>query len=484
MPLVDALPVILAAVEHGADAGASALPGIWEAIGRFVSLRDANVRWVLLGSALLGLAGGALGAFALLRRRALLGDALAHAALPGVCLAFLVTGSKDPVALLAGAAVTGTLGTLAIGAITRHSRVKEDAALGLVLSVFFGVGIMLLTWIQKHPSGDPSGLDRFIFGQAASMLPADLELMAWLTAGLGVAVWLLFKELKLVSFDPQYGAALGFPVRGIEFLLAGMIVLAVVVGLQAVGVVLMAAMLVVPPAAARQWTDRLGVMVTLSAAFGAASGLLGSFASFLAPHLPTGPVMVLAAAMIFVVSLLFAPRRGLVVAALRATRNRRRVRRENILKTLYNLEERRVPEGEPLALTGSTAAELAEVRRMGAARIERALARLASKGLVGAPGAAPAGSATGQRWTLTPAGLREARRLVRSHRLWEVYLVEQAHIAHDHVHRDAEDAEHVLEPEIIAELEERLGSPMRDVHGRTIPEIDEPAPATPGGAGA
>ncbi len=445
----------------------------WETLGRFLSLRDANVRWVLAGTALLGLAGGALGAFALLRRRALAGDALAHAALPGVCLAFLATGAKDPFVLLLGASAAAAFASLAIGAITRWSRIKEDAALALVLSVSFGIGISLLTWIQRHPRGDPSGLERFIFGQAASMLPRDLELMAALTAALSALVLLLFKEFKLVSFDPHYAAAIGLPVRRLEALLAAMIVLGVVVGLQAVGVVLMAAMLVIPAATARQWTERLGVMVVLSALLGAAAGALGSLLSFLAPHMPTGPVMVLSAAALFVVSLLAAPRRGLLAAAWRTARTRARIQRENLLKTLYHLEERRL--GDPAhielaALEGSGVEAICARRRLRPARAARLLRALARKGLVEmAPGTPP-------RWRLTEAGLREARRLVRSHRLWEVYLVERAELAHDHVHREAEEAEHVIGPEIVAALERRLGAPLRDVHGRPIPEADGAAP--------
>ncbi|RME76253.1 MAG: metal ABC transporter permease, partial [Planctomycetota bacterium] len=337
-----------------------------------MSLRDANVRWVLAGSALLGSASGALGAFALLRRRALLGDALAHAALPGVCLAYLVVGGKDPLALLLGAAITASLGTLAVGAITRYSRVKPDAALALVLSVFFGVGIALLTWIQRHPRGDASGLDRFIFGQAAALVPADLRLMSVLTIALCAITVALFKEFKLTSFDPAYGAALGYPVRLLEGLLAALIVLAVVVGLQAVGVVLMAAMLVIPPATARQWTDRLAVMVALSAGFGTLAAVCGTLASFFAPQLPTGPLIVLAAAAIFAVSLAFARRRGVVASALERARRRLRIRDENVLKTLYQLEERRTAAGrEVRPRHGSHLEEIAAVRALGPRALRR-----------------------------------------------------------------------------------------------------------------
>ncbi|MEM8933808.1 MAG: iron chelate uptake ABC transporter family permease subunit, partial [Acidobacteriota bacterium] len=223
---------------------------------------------VLAGAILLGVVGGVMGCFAFLRRQSLLGDALAHAALPGVCLGFLLTGSKTPVPLFLGALASGLLGALVILAIVRFSRLKEDTAIGMVLSVFFGVGIVLLTYIQKLPFGNQSGLDKFLFGQAATLMPRDLQVMAWLGAIVLAAVVLFYKELKLLCFDPDYAASLGLPIRRLEVLLTTLLVTVVVVGLQTVGVILIVATLVMPAAAARQWTERLGVMLLLAAVFG------------------------------------------------------------------------------------------------------------------------------------------------------------------------------------------------------------------------
>jgi manganese/zinc/iron transport system permease protein len=272
---------------------------------------DYTLRTVALGAAVLGIASGALGSFAVLRRQSLLGDAMSHAALPGVVIAFMLTGSKSPLVLLAGAATAGILGTISLNAITRYTRIKEDSALGIILSVYFGFGLMLLTFLQRNPDARQAGLSSYLFGQAATLLMQDVVVMAVL-GGTAVSLMALFwKELKLLTFDPDFGASLGFPMKWLDYLLLGLLVTAIVVGLQAVGVVLMSALIVAPAAAARQWTNRLGVMVLLSALFGAASGVSGAVISSLGSGLSTGPVVVLAASLIVAVSLLFAPNRGL-----------------------------------------------------------------------------------------------------------------------------------------------------------------------------
>jgi manganese/zinc/iron transport system permease protein len=278
-------------------------------------LGDPNARWVLLGCMLLGLSSGVLGTFAYLRKQSLMGDALAHAALPGVCIAFMLTGSKSLVFFLIGAAISGMIATFGIGFITRHSLIKQDSALALVLSVFFGVGIVLLTLIQHDASGNQSGLDKFLFGQAAALVSSDVITMAIVSVVLVGLCALLFKELKLISFDAGFARGIGYPVAWLEQLLMFLIVVAVVVGIQAVGVVLMAALLITPAVAARYWTERLGVMVLLSGLFGALSGLAGTMLSMLGNNLPTGPLSVLAATALFVISVVFAPGRGLLAKA-------------------------------------------------------------------------------------------------------------------------------------------------------------------------
>src|SRR5687767_14200754 len=213
-------------------------------------LFDYTLRTVALGAAALGIVAGALGTFAVLRRQSLLGDAISHAALPGIVLAFLLTGSKSTLVLVLGAALAGWLGTLVVMLVVRHSRVPEDSALGIVLSVFFGAGLVLLTYVQKLPDASQAGLDRFLFGQAATMLERDVVVIAALGSLALLAVALFWKEFKLLSFDPDFGESLGVPMRAIDILLTTFLVIAIVIGLQTVGVVLMSAMVIVPAAAA------------------------------------------------------------------------------------------------------------------------------------------------------------------------------------------------------------------------------------------
>jgi len=414
-----------------------------------------TARNVLLGATILGVSGGVLGCFALLRRQSLLGDALAHAALPGVCLAFLLTGSKAPLPLFVGALAAGLAASLVILAAVRWSRIKEDSAIGIVLSVFFGFGIVLLTWIQKLPAGNQSGLDKFLFGQAATLVWEDVRVMAALAALALATVALFYKELKILAFDPDYAASLGLPMGRIEMLLTLLLVTVVVLGLQTVGVVLIVATLVTPAAAARQWTENLGVMIVASAGIGAASGVVGALASASVPRLPTGPVIVIVASAVLVVSLLFAPQRGLAWSRVRERRVTRRIRRENLLKDLYRVGEaegtfaRLVPAPRLMGLRGQSPARLAASARplVGAGLVER----------------------RGDAMRLTEEGRREAARVVRSHRLWELYLTRRLELPSDHVHRDAEAMEHALTPETVAELDRLLGYPPVDPHGRPIP---------------
>ncbi|WP_347713693.1 iron chelate uptake ABC transporter family permease subunit [uncultured Fretibacterium sp.] len=269
----------------------------------FPLLHDYTFQVVALGAALLGMASGMIGSFAVLRRQSLLGDVVSHAALPGIAAVFLMTGTKDTVWLLIGALCSGLTATGFIIGVVRYSRVKFDTALALGMSVFFGLGLVLLTYVQKIPNSNQAGLQRFIFGQAAVLLKSDILVIA-ITGAVLLALTLLFwKEFKLLSFDPEFARSLGLPTRSLNVLLSAMTVAAIIAGLQTVGVILMSAMLVAPAVAARQWTNRLGVMVGLAALFGAVSGVAGTLASSALPKLPAGPAIVVAADVLVLISL-------------------------------------------------------------------------------------------------------------------------------------------------------------------------------------
>ncbi|QJQ94301.1 MULTISPECIES: metal ABC transporter permease [Halomonadaceae] len=290
-------------------------------------LRDYTLQNVVIGAGLLGLISGVLGSFAVLRKQSLLGETLSHAALPGVCLGFIVSGGRQMGSLLLGALLTGALAALTMLLLTRFSRLKTDAGLGITLSVFFAVGVVLLTHLQGMQNASQGGLESFLFGQAAATLRSDLWMMGAITLAALSLVALLWKEFKLVSFDPQFAGSLGLPVVWLEIGLTVMIALAVVVGLQMVGVVLMASMIIAPAVAARQWSRRLEGMVTIAALIGIVAGISGALLSALARGLATGPLIVLSVSAIALVSLLLAPGRGLLWEMLQRWRNRRQLQR-------------------------------------------------------------------------------------------------------------------------------------------------------------
>lgn len=280
---------------------------------RLVSiLNDYTFQVVAFGSAILGVVSGVIGCFTVLRKQSLIGDGISHAALPGVVMAFLLIGSKNTEVLLFGAFISGLLAMLFIVGIVRHTRIKFDSALALVLSVFFGLGLVLLTYAQKLPNSNQAGLTRFIYGQASTILQRDVVLMSICGVVLLVLVALFWKEFKLFSFDADFSHSLGFAPKKLNLLLSIMTVLTIIIGLQTVGAILMSAMLIAPAVAARQWTNRLWVMVLLSAVFGAISGVAGTAASSLVSKLPTGPSIVICVSIIVLFSVLFAPGRGIL----------------------------------------------------------------------------------------------------------------------------------------------------------------------------
>ncbi len=284
---------------------------------------DYTLRNVALGSALLGIVSGILGSFAVLRKQGLLGDALSHAALPGICIAFMLTGSRTPIILLMGAGIAGWIGTLLLLRTVRETKLSEDAMLGVVLSVFYGVGIVLLTYIQKRHDASQAGLDKYLFGQAAALVRSNVITFAILGGLALLVVVLLYKEFKLISFDPDFASSLGLPTRVLDVALTSLLVVAVMIGLQTVGIVLMAAMVVGPGAAARQWTDRLAVMIVLAGIFGAAAGVIGAVISVQESALPTGPMIILSLTAIVLVSIFLAPRHGVIPDQIRRLRHRR-----------------------------------------------------------------------------------------------------------------------------------------------------------------
>jgi ABC-type Mn2+/Zn2+ transport system permease subunit/Mn-dependent DtxR family transcriptional regulator len=428
----------------------------WQAqLWRFFSFQDASLRYALIGSIMLGLSCGLLGSFIVVRRMALVGDALSHAVLPGVAIGFLWNMTKDPLPIFVGAVLAGLAGTAMVTAITKTTRLKADTALGLVLASFFAVGVCMVTMIQRLPTGNKSGLDKFFFGQAAALGADDIILMSSVTGVAVALVTLFYKELLVTSFDIGFAQSSGLPVawvhHGLMFLLAA----ATVIALQAVGVVLVSAMLITPAAAAYLLTDRMHRMLLLASAFGVLAGVTGAFLSFVGRSLPTGPLMVVGASTVFGAAYFFAPKHGVLARWWRHRTSAARTERENTLKAMYHVWEQ-----GGFRDVGVTLKSLAERRRE---TLDEALRR--------ALDLARHRQATVRNDVVyfTPEGQQRAAEIVRNHRLWELYLTNSANIAPDHVHEDAEKIEHVLGETVVRQLERRLNYATVDPHGRTIP---------------
>ncbi len=445
---------------------------------RVLTLRDYNTRVVVIGTTLLGVASGVIGTFMLLRKRALVGDALSHATLPGIAGAFIVMvhwggDGKFLPGLLAGAVVSSVLGIGCILAIRNFTRLKEDVALGVVLSVFFGCGVSLLGVIQSMRQGNAAGLESFIYGKTASMLASDAWMIGGAAGVVAVTCALLFKEFSLLCFDEGFAASRGWPAIGLDVAMTGLVVAVTVIGLQAVGLILIIALLIIPPAAARFWTDHLLSMVCVSAGIGGASGLVGAGLSALVPRLPAGAVIVMVAAVLFVLSLVLGPSRGVLVRVMGHRRLGRKIGRQHLMRAMYERMETlgSVPAG------GGSGAENRSVSWDGLLGARswspQALGRLLKSG--GRAGLIR--EAGGDRYCLTQAGLIEATRVMRNHRLWELFLITRADIAPSHVDRDADQIEHVLGHSMVEELELLL----RDRYPQLVVP---PSPHTLNGGGA
>jgi manganese/zinc/iron transport system permease protein len=428
-----------------------------ETLVRVLTLRDYNTRVVLAGVTLLGAAGGLVGTFLLLRKRSLLSDSLSHACLPGICLAFIAgelafgAGKSLPL-LLAGATLSGLAGIAAIAGLRRIPKIKDDAALALVLSIFFGLGIALISLVQQLPSGNAAGLKGFIFGKAASMTLGDATLIGWLATLVLAAVIALRRELTLLCFDEAFAKSSGLPTFVLDLVLMGLVVAATVIGLQAVGLLLVVALLIIPPTAARFWSDRIFPNLGISAAFGALSGAVGVLASALLPKFPAGAVIVLAALVLFSISFLFGPAKGVVRRWLDHRGLTGRIENQHLLRAFFEVLETRSVDSEAEATQSASGEvmlqELEAKRAWKSGRIKKLLARAERAGALV--------SLENDRYQLTAHGWNEARRITRNHRLWELYLIHYAATAPAIVDREADAVEHVVGRDVVDRLERLL----------------------------
>lgn len=418
-------------------------------------LKDYNTRVVTLGVMIQGLACGVIGPLLLLRKRSLMGDVLSHAAMPGIALAFIILtlmggSGKSLTGLQIGAVLTSLLGVGAVVFIRANTRLKEDAALAVVLSLSFGIGVALLGLIQNMSGSNAAGLEGFIYGKTASMILNESYRIAIVAGFIVLATVLFYKEFQLLCFDQNYAASLGWPILGLDLLLMGLVVVVTVVGMQAVGMILMVALLIIPAAAARFWTNRLRNTLIISGIIGAISGWMGAVWSALIAKLPAGAVIVLVCGVFFGFSFFFGSQRGVLSQLYRHFKFQLRIAEQNLLRAFYELLEKRqvlpadLGEEAPPAVLDLDALMQARAwdHRLQLRRMVRVGIR---KGWLFERG--------GGGYSFTRNGMEEALRVVRNHRLWEAYLIKHADIAPSQVDHEADRIEHVLDPALVRELE-------------------------------
>ncbi|MBT4584514.1 MAG: iron ABC transporter [Phycisphaerae bacterium] len=416
-----------------------------EQIWRVLVLEEYNTRVVILGVMALGIAAGIVGTFLLLRKRALTADALSHATLPGITVAFMVMvglgmQGKSMFGLMVGAFIFGCVGVLLILGIRRTTILKDDAAIGIVLSVLFGLGLCLLRLATEMPTGNAAGLNGFIFGKASSMVAGDTKAISIVAICIGVIVLTLRKEFTALCFDEKFGAAQGWPILRLDIVLMSLVAIVTVIALQSVGLVLAVAMLIVPAASARYWCTKIGSLLLVSALIGCLGGWLGGVVSALVPRMPTGPVIVLVCGGWFVFSFIFGPVNGIVVRLWKVWRLNRRVAMQHILRAMFEVSSED---------TLCNFESIANTRSWPQTQVKRLLSRLERHRFA---------TRKGNCWSLTALGMAEAKRVVRNHRLWETYLINFADIAPNHVDRDADMIEHVLGTSMVEKLEALLGN--------------------------
>lgn len=430
---------------------------LYSVIQDFIFLQDQTIASVVLGSVLISMVIAGVGCFSFLQKKSLIGDSIAHATLPGVCVAFLLFHQKDPWIMLLGAFVSGAISLHIVNVLIAHTRLKADAAIAIVLSIFFAIGLMLLSLVRKTGLSAQSGLDHFLFGKAASMVQKDIYFFLILAVLVTLYLVFSFNKLKVFVFDKEYAFSRGMNISLVSIGLSLVTVVVISAGISTVGVVMVAALLITPAAAARFWTHNLVKMILLASFFGLISGWLGALVSFLLPSMPTGPWIIVVSSMIAFLSFIFGSDKGWLKLFLNQKEYSKKVNLENALKIFFHIGER-----DNSFFEWRTKSDLLQRRQMKEGVINKVLKQLLKDGLL---------LTDGKKYRLTEKGYEQSVKTIRLHRLWELYLTEKMNIAQDHVHEDAEAIEHILTPEIQVELEQLLVATDFDPHLKEIPKI-------------
>ncbi len=404
------------------------------------------IQRALIASITIGISCGLIGTYIMLRRMSLIGDALAHAVLPGVVVSFIVAG-KSEIALFIGAVISGILTVLLIGFVNRNSKIKEDTSIGIIFTGAFALGILLVSQLkQVHID-----LSSYLFGDVLGVSTGDITLSLIIMVVIILCIILFYKQLLLSSFDPTMAMTIGISTTLVHYMLMTLLSMSIVAGLQSVGVILIIAMLITPPATAYLLSNSLKKILILSSVFGMFSAVAGLYLSYHF-NFASGASIVLVAVALFMFAFLFSPKEGVVTRLFRRRESSKLVLIEDVIKLSYRFAE----DSNKTELADKIANELGITN----GRVESAIKTLIGKGLM---------TRDNGNYLLTEDGNKYAKRLVRTHRLWETYITRENVMDISDIHPEAEKVEHLLTEDIVDELEAELGFPEKDPHGSEIP---------------
>lgn len=430
---------------------------IQEKITRFLSFKDFSVKIALIGCVLLGINCGLWGVMIVSRRLSLVGDTLSHVALPGLAIGFLITGHKQSYGLFIGALCSAGIGMLLIACIQKTTRIRNDSTLAMILSGFYAVGICIITCIQKVNIIGKANLERFLFGQISALSVVDIQLLVCVTITSILFISIFFKEILITGFDSSFAKVLGIRLYVLNYIILFFVAVSVIVALQAVGVILVTALLIIPAATAYLLVDGLTHMFLISITCSILASFSGVFFSFLGNRLPTGPFVVVFSSLFFLLALIFSPKHGCFFKYIRIYQQRKKIIKENILKSIYLILEKNDFKEDFISAGRISLIDKQFKTRYMHALIKDGMLTLDHRFKVNI-------------FLFTNEGFEVAKKIVRKHRLWELYLTKYANYANDHVHEDAEVAEHLLTSDLLKELDVLLNFPCQDPHGKPIPK--------------
>ena len=427
----------------------------WSDFIYFFSFQDANINNVLLGTIILGFTCGIAGVLVILSKKTLIVDAVSHSVLPGICIGFMFTGVKNPVYIISGGMIAGAVAVYLVDWISSISRIKKDASIAITLSVLFSAGVILLNIIQHSGNSNQSGLTDFLFGKAATIIESDLYVFGVIAGIVILTLILFYQHFKIALFDIGFAKTIGLSEKLIQGLISGLIIISTAIGIQTVGIILMSALIITPASSALFWTNNFKKSIVLSGVFACLSSLVGVFISFLSSDMPTGPWIIVILSSIAIFSAFFS-KKGIITKKIKAFKNKRKMLSDNLLKTIYTIHEK-----ENHIKKGWTIKEILNTNSISASDLYQGIKILKTKNIL---------ANSNDLWVLTNKGIHEAKKIIRAHNLWELYMENFMQIQPDHVHDSAESIEHILTPELEAELLKQIGSKIGAIDNLNKPK--------------